>query len=58
MARVVFWRKTPELRVFGSDLITQPKRPHNFCDLPYADQTFDIAVLDPPYIHSPWEASD
>ena len=24
----VFWRKTPELRVFGSDLITQPKRPH------------------------------
>ena len=49
----VFWRKTPELRVFGSDLITQPKRPHNFCDLPYANQTFDIAVLDPPYIHSP-----
>ena len=49
----VFWRKCPQLRVFGSDLITQPKRPHNFTNLPYRDATFDIAVLDPPYIHSP-----
>jgi len=49
----VFWRKTPHLRVFGSDLITQPKRPHDFTNLPYCDATFDIAVLDPPYIHSP-----
>lgn len=49
----VFWRKTPHLRVFGSDVITVPKRPHNFTDLPYRDATFDIAVLDPPYIHSP-----
>lgn len=49
----VFWRKTPSLRVFGSDTVTQPKRPHDFRALPYADGTFDIAVLDPPYIHSP-----
>lgn len=49
----VFWRNTPQLRVFGSDLLTVPKRPHNFTALPYADATFDIAVLDPPYIHSP-----
>mgnify|MGYP000329864680 CR=1 FL=1 len=49
----VFWRKTPHLRVFGSDVITMPKRPHDFTDLPYRDATFDIAVLDPPYIHSP-----
>lgn len=49
----VFWRKTPHLRVFGSDLITQPKRPHDFTNLPYRDATFNIAVLDPPYIHSP-----
>ena len=49
----VFWRKCPHLRVFGSDMITEPKRPHNFTDLPYRDATFDIAVLDPPYIHSP-----
>ena len=48
-----FWRKTPHLRVFGSDLITCPKRPHDFTALPYRDSTFDIAVLDPPYIHSP-----
>jgi hypothetical protein len=49
----VFWRKTPHLRVFGSDRVTQPKRPHDFTALPYRDATFDIAVLDPPYIHSP-----
>lgn len=49
----VFWRKTPYLRVFGSDIKTFPKRPHNFTCLPYRNQTFDIAVLDPPYIHSP-----
>jgi hypothetical protein len=49
----VFWRKTPHLRVFGSDIITVPKRPHDFTALPYGDATFDIAVLDPPYIHSP-----
>lgn len=49
----VFWRQCPDLRVFGSDLLTVPKRPHSFTDLPYRDATFDIAVLDPPYIHSP-----
>ena len=49
----VFWRKTPHLRVFGSDIITCPKRPHDFRSLPYGDETFDIAVLDPPYVHSP-----
>lgn len=49
----VFWRKTPHLRVFGSDMVTQPKRPHDFRALPYRNATFDIAVLDPPYIHSP-----
>lgn len=49
----VFWRKTPDLRVLGSDMVTQPKRPYDFRDLPYADAAFDIAVLDPPYIHSP-----
>ena len=49
----VFWRKRPDLRVFGSDRVTVPKRPHDFTNLPYRDATFDIAVLDPPYIHSP-----
>jgi hypothetical protein len=50
----VFWKQTPQLRVFGSDIITAPrKRNHDFTNLPYANSTFDIAVLDPPYIHSP-----
>lgn len=51
--RGVFWRHCKHLRVFGSDIMTVSKRPHDFTALPYADNTFDIAVLDPPYIHSP-----
>jgi hypothetical protein len=49
----VFWRQCPELNVTGSDLITVPERPYDFTATPYADGSFDIAVLDPPYIHSP-----
>lgn len=49
----VFWRKTPHLDVTGSDIITVPERPYDFRDTPYQDGSFDIAVLDPPYIHSP-----
>jgi hypothetical protein len=49
----VFWRQCPGLDVTGSDLITVPERPYDFRCLPYGDATFDIAVLDPPYIHSP-----
>lgn len=49
----VFWRKTPHLDVTGSDIITVPERPYDFRNLPYEDASFDIAVLDPPYIHSP-----
>lgn len=48
-----FWKKTPNLNVVGSDLVTVPDRPYDFCDLPYKDNSFDIVVLDPPYIHSP-----
>ena len=49
----VFWRKLPHLSVTGSDLVTVPERPYDFRSTPYADQSFDIVVLDPPYIHSP-----
>jgi hypothetical protein len=49
----VFWRQCPDLNVTGSDLITVPDRPYDFRDTPYQDASFDIAVLDPPYIHSP-----
>lgn len=49
----VFWRKTPHLNITGSDLITVPERPYDFRNLPYDDGSFDIVVLDPPYIHSP-----
>ena len=49
----VFWRKTPHLNVLGSDIMTVPERPYDLRNTPYADATFDIVVLDPPYIHSP-----
>ena len=45
-----FWRKTPHLNITGSDLLTVPERPYDFRDLPYDDQSFDIVVLDPPYL--------
>jgi len=46
-----FWpRPTPDY-VTGSDLITAPDgRAYDFRDLPYANGSFDIVVLDPPYI--------
>jgi len=52
----VFWRKVDDdvrRRVTGSDIITVSNRPYDFRDTPYGDGDFDIAVLDPPYIHSP-----
>jgi len=49
----VFWRKCPHLDVTGSDLMTVPERPYDFRSLPYLPESFDIVVLDPPYIHSP-----
>lgn len=49
----VFWRKCPHIDVTGSDLVTVPDRPYDFRDLPYDDRSFDIVVLDPPYVHSP-----
>lgn len=49
----VFWRRVGEDQVTGSDLITVPERPYDFRSTPYADSEFDIAVFDPPYIHSP-----
>lgn len=49
----VFWRKCEHLDVTGSDLITVPERAYDFRSTPYKDEQFNIAVLDPPYIHSP-----
>jgi hypothetical protein len=49
----VFWRKVGLSQVTGSDIITVQERPYDFRATPYADKQFDIAVLDPPYIHSP-----
>lgn len=48
-----FWKKTPHLRITGSDLLTVPERPYDFGNLPYEDRSFDVVVFDPPYIHSP-----
>jgi len=49
----VFWRKCQHLDVTGSDIVTVPERPYDYRRTPYGDKAFDIAVLDPPYIHSP-----
>ena len=35
-----------------SDLITLGESPYNFTMLPYEDGSFDVVVLDPPYMHS------
>ncbi|SFS20083.1 class I SAM-dependent methyltransferase [Yoonia litorea] len=51
--RGTFWKRTPHLNVTGSDLHTVPARPYDFRDLPYADNSFDIVVFDPPYIAWP-----
>ena len=50
--RGVFWQKCPELNVTGSDLTTVPERPYDLRSTPYANNSFDVVVLDPPYIHS------
>lgn len=47
----VFWKQCPELQVVGSDLVTVPERPYDFTATPYADKSFDVVVLDPPYAH-------
>lgn len=49
----VFWRKTPHLNVLGSDVMTVPDRPYDLRKTPYPENSFDIVVIDPPYIHSP-----
>ena len=49
----VFWKKTPHLNVTGSDLLTVADRPYDFRNLPYEEKSFDIVVLDPPYLVFP-----
>ena len=49
----VFWRKLPRVDVTGSDIITVPERPYDLRSTPYEPASFDVVVLDPPYIHSP-----
>ena len=49
-----FWKKIPEeknIAVIGSDMVTVPNRRYDFTNLPYEDNSFDVVVLDPPYIH-------
>ena len=35
-----------------SDMVTCPEHPYDFRALPYESGTFDLVVLDPPYMHS------
>jgi len=53
--RGVFWRNV-DLRTIDfhpSDKLTCKSTPYDFCHLPYEDQSFDIVVFDPPYVHNP-----
>jgi SAM-dependent methyltransferase len=51
----VFWRKVDlsQFDFYPSDIITCPQTPYDFCDLPYDDNSFDVVVFDPPYVHNP-----
>jgi len=50
-----FWRKVDlsQYDFHPSDLITCPKTRYDFRKLPYADNSFDVVVFDPPYAHNP-----
>jgi hypothetical protein len=49
-----FWKKTDltGVTLAKSDLVTVPEAPWDCRKLPYGDASFDVAVLDPPYMHS------
>ena len=52
----VFWRSvdTQGFKSFHpSDLLTLPDQQHDFRDLPYADESMDVVIFDPPYVHNP-----
>ena len=53
--RGVFWRNINvcDYEFCPSDVCTCPLAPYDFRDLPYADGSFDVVVLDPPYSHDP-----
>jgi hypothetical protein len=50
-----FWRKVgPHIRsrVTASDLVTVAGARFDMRSTPYADKSFDVVVLDPPYVHT------
>lgn len=51
----VFWRKIDLTRFefFPSDLLTCPDHQYDFRHLPYAEDSFNVLVFDPPYCHNP-----
>jgi hypothetical protein len=52
----VFWGKVgPDIRarVTGSDLLTVEGAAFDLRATPYADKSFDVVVIDPPYMHTP-----
>lgn len=50
----VFWKRvnTARFQLIPSDIETVPDARHDFRKLPYPDNSFDVVVLDPPYMHS------
>jgi methylase of polypeptide subunit release factors len=51
----VFWRAidTTKYQFHPSDLLTCPNAQYDFRKLPYDDNTMDVVVFDPPYVHDP-----
>ena len=53
--RGVFWRKVDVsmFSFFPSDLKTCPDTTYDFRHLPYKNESTDVVVFDPPYVHNP-----
>jgi tRNA G10 N-methylase Trm11 len=51
----VFWKNIDlkKYKFFKSDIQTCPEASYDFRDLPYASESMDVVVLDPPYAHNP-----
>jgi hypothetical protein len=52
--RGMFWTKTDHRRftLLSSDLMTRAQVRADFRRLPYPDESVDVVVLDPPYVHN------
>lgn len=51
----VFWNDIDRSKydIHPSDIKTVPEHPHDFTNLPYTNDDFDVVAFDPPYSHNP-----